>query len=497
MSVNWWIIVRGFEVGVRAEGDVERFTRNITNAFALRFDSEATAYYYWENFYYKHAVRIPVPWKYKDLQKNLQLHYTPNDLSHAVRIGEPEFIQGSHGPRVHGAGDEHIPHPPIEPPPTPSNTSFGTLLSDSKSPSTTDTLRSGLSTYSFAYAGPPQREAPQPAVSPLGLELGSQSPFFSPLPSFHTPQATSTPKAHLRQGAQGDHSATDSTVIPLRLQHHGRAPETSARASPQNAAAPHSPSTAYPSPTASVANAMEKGWMALEELHLSPPTSAATARQAAPALPAAPSPPARAPALGAPSVSSSSLRRASASQPSPGNGRAGSLPVPPTAATSLPPPHTAATPGARTAGSQPQRTPAAAPRAQGASSGHQAHSQPVAPMHARPAAPLPASQGGPATNAYHVRSRPPPPLPTPVWAWDRTVTSADRTIPPEECQFSRLRPKYGGDFPRYKGPIPFPPDREDAQVNLGDTYDWFTINGWPTAFAALQDFVDNGTISVL
>lgn len=57
-----WVVVRGFRTGVFSAFDAERFTRNIPDAYAVRFNNEGEAYHYWENAYSHVQARIPDGW---------------------------------------------------------------------------------------------------------------------------------------------------------------------------------------------------------------------------------------------------------------------------------------------------------------------------------------------------------------------------------------------------------------------------------------------------
>lgn len=63
-----WVVVRGFDIGPRSMDEAERFTRNIPNAYALKFSSETEAYRSWEHYYSKIAKREPENWKHSHVR---------------------------------------------------------------------------------------------------------------------------------------------------------------------------------------------------------------------------------------------------------------------------------------------------------------------------------------------------------------------------------------------------------------------------------------------
>ncbi|VDC07798.1 unnamed protein product [Peniophora sp. CBMAI 1063] len=533
-----WVVVRGFRTGVFSAFDAERFTRNIPDAYAVRFNGEGEAYHYWENAYSHIQARIPDGWCFK--HDSLELFLRPNDLSGAVRIGELARNDATSGPRVYRDWDALPDVPPFFPRgagrsgcvPAPS-----ILHSEATSWTvTSSSLNAGRRLDSVEHADPHQYTAASTA-SPLDFYLCAQPPSSTASPTHsaftaQTDASFSTPAHCSRRGPQA------ASSLPQRLQF----------SQPSSYAIERAPVTQCPSPTLSEHTST---WERFETMSLS--DSDAGIRDTDASLSISPPPVQASSSLGASTGSSQTFPSYALTFPYLSRSR-GDFFVTYVSATyaSGESTHNDESETASTATLLPreQRAGPLISMRSGSYSGdakkrtQSVVSQPAlqiglssrtlqaVPSDSTPVASIPSSaqQAPPSTLAPG--ARPPQRLqvkanvgkrgstPVPLWAWDRSVHSGRGYVMFKREELRDIPSAIGGGRPAYSGPIPRPSDgpwldaplwpfavvgrgrapgiyakEEDAGVARGD-FGWWRTLGWPSAYALLQEVITRGRIEV-
>ncbi|VDB91538.1 unnamed protein product [Peniophora sp. CBMAI 1063] len=518
-----WVVVRGFRTGVFSAFDAERFTRNIPDAYAVSFDSEGEAYHYWENAYSHVQARIPDGWCFT--HDSLELFQRPNDLLGAARIGELARNDATSGPRVYRDWDVLPDVPPFFPHganrlgrslavPAPSaihsDTTFWTVTSSS--------LSAGRRAYSVEPADPIQYTAVGTS-GPLSFHLSAQPP------SSTAPLANSAPPAQ-----------TDA-LLPAPAHRSQRGPRAASSlphqlrfSEPRGYAIERAPVNERPTPTLSERTSMLGRF---ETMSLSDSDAGAHGTGASPSVTHAQ---VRASSsLSASTSSSHTLPSYAPSFPHLSRSRSDSSDtyvsttyvsgepvhndesVRASTAIPLPTEQRAGPPVAIRSGSysgDAQKRKQSAVLTSASQIGLSSSAQQAPPSaSARGASPPQSSQ----TKTY-VDKRGSKPVP--LWAWDRSVHSADGYLVFKRSELRDLPSAIGGGRPAYSGPVPKPPDgpwldaplwpfavvgrgrapgiyatEEDAGIARGDSGWWRTL-GWPSAYALLQEVVTRGRIDV-